>query len=249
MRTNLRQFVSVCVLAVLLCGIATAARQDKATGDRRSRPNSLTKKQQKEGWKLLFDGKTLDSFKPVKGDKIPQQAWKVVDGMIVNPWKDQREGNVGGSIVTKQQYAQFEFRLQYRLDDSGKTVNSGIKYFNYPGTELGLEYQLFPPGDGSPKHAVGDLYALFASKQDVARPDGKWNSVRIVAKGKKVEHWLNNEKILEVERGSEEFRKAVAESKFKDIENFGEAEKGHILLQDHGGGIAFRNIMIKPLDE
>ncbi len=248
MRTNLRRLISALVVVGLLYTVAAGA--EKQPRKNRQRPlNSLTKKQQKEGWKLLFDGKTLDHFKPVKGDEIPPQAWKVVDGTIISPWKDQREANVGGSIVTKQQYGQFEFRLQYKLDDSRKTVNSGIKYFNYPGTELGLEYQLYTPGAGSPKHAVGDLYALFASKQDVARPDGKWNSVRIIAKGKKVEHWLNNTKILEVERGSDEFRKAVAESKFKDIENFGEPEKGHILLQDHGGGMAFRNIMIKPLDE
>lgn len=249
MRTSVRWSVSALVIVGLLCGVAAGGRGGQAREKRQVRLNALTEKQEKAGWKLLFDGKTLDCFKPVKGGEISGQVWKVVDGSIVCPWKDQREGEVRGSIVTKEQYGQFEFRVDYKLDGSreGQTVNGGIKYFNYPGTELGLEYQLFTEGMGDPKHAVGDLYALFASGEKVVRPTGKWNSVRIVAKGRKVEHWLNGKKILEVERGSKEFREAVAASKFKDIENFGEAEKGHILLQDHGGGVAFRNIMIKPL--
>ena len=250
MRICRRKLISVFVIAGLFCGAFAGNCQGRANNKRQAKPNTLTQKQQREGWKLLFDGKTLDCFKPVKGDKISPEAWKLVDGTIVSPWKAQRAGEVGGSIVTKQQYGQFEFSLQYKLDDSqkGKTVNGGIKYFNYPGTELGIEYQIFTAGVGDPKHAVGDLYALFAAKDKVVKPAGKWNSVRIVAVGKKVEHWLNGKKILEVQRGSEPFRKAVADSKFKDIENFGEAEKGHILLQDHGGGVAFRNIKIRSLE-
>ena len=75
----------------------------------------------------------------------------------------------------------------------------------------------------------------------------KENAPRIVAKGSIAEHYLNGVKVLHYERGGEEFRAAVAKSKFKDIEKFGEAPQGHILLQDHGGGIAFRNIKIRAL--
>ncbi|MHC4569252.1 MAG: 3-keto-disaccharide hydrolase [Planctomycetota bacterium] len=68
-------------------------------------------------------------------------------------------------------------------------------------------------------------------------------------RGNHVEHWLNGKKVLEFERGSEQFRAAIAKSKFKNRDKFGEAKEGCILLQDHGGGIAFRNIRIRVLDE
>lgn len=79
-------------------------------------------------------------------------------------------------------------------------------------------------------------------------PLGEWNSSRIVVEGNQVEHWLNDIKVLEYQRGSDDFRERVSESKFKDIENFGEAPEGHILIQDHGSRLAFRNIKIKEIN-
>jgi hypothetical protein len=83
-------------------------------------------------------------------------------------------------------------------------------------------------------HALVDLYDLLPANREVAKSRAQWNKVRIVARGKKVQHWLNNKKVLEYTRGSEEFREAVAQSKFEYHERFGEAAQGSILLQDHG---------------
>ncbi|WP_257668565.1 3-keto-disaccharide hydrolase [Parapedobacter tibetensis] len=86
------------------------------------------------------------------------------------------------------------------------------------------------------------LYELLQATNHIVNPAGEWNNARIVAQGIYVEHWLNGIKVLEYERGGKQFREAVAKSKFKNYPNFGEALKGHILLQDHADLTAFRNI-------
>ena len=235
------------LLATMMIIPSCAIARDKA------RANTLKKKQISQGWKLLFDGKTLNGFKGATDDKVLNTCWKVEKGQIVCTERDQRPAKLSGSIVTKSQYSSFDLRLDYKLDPGfrGGHVNSGIKYFAYPKTELGLEYQLYDTdvevkGTG----ALAALYDILPTKdKPAARPRGQWNRVRIVAKGNHVEHWINGKKVLEFERGSEHFRAAVAKSKFRNRDKFGEAKQGHILLQDHGGGIAFRNIRIKLLDD
>ena len=74
-----------------------------------------------------------------------------------------------------------------------------------------------------------------------------WNHARIVSKGKHVEFFLNGVKTVEFDRGSEDFRKRVAGSKYHNIPNFGEWDEGHIMLQEHGNAVSFCNVKLKPL--
>ncbi len=237
-------------LAALIIFSSCAIARNKSSVQPKA--NSLTKKQVSKGWKLLFDGKTLDCFKGATDDKVLNSCWKVEKGQITCTDRDKRPAKLSGSIVTKNQYSSFDFRLDYKLDPDfkGGHVNSGIKYFAYPKTELGLEYQIHDPdAKVRSKGALADLYDILPAKERPGKPAGQWNTVRIVAKGNHVEHWINGKKVLQFERGSERFREAVAKSKFKNRDKFGEAKQGYILLQDHGGGIAFRNIRIKVLDD
>jgi hypothetical protein len=249
-RFNVR--ISTCLLVVLMVISSTtmAAKQDKKTKQTR-KPNTLTERDTKQGFTLLFDGASLAHFKGASKDTVPEGCWLAKKGQIISTPRDSRPEGAGGSIVTRKQYSNFTFRFDYKLDPAFKgNVNSGIKYFAYPGTELGLEYQLYDhDAEVSDLHALADLYDLLPAKERSAKPRGKWNRAKIVAKGNTVQHWLNNKKVLEFERGSETFRAAVAKSKFKNRGRFGEAEQGHILLQDHGGGIAFRNLKIKTTDK
>ena len=247
-KSNLPTIVIFLTALVIFSSCAIAAGKSKT----RRKPNTLTDKQISQGWKLLFDGKTLNGFKGVTNDKVLNTCWKVNKGQILCTDRDTRPDKLGGSIVTKDQYSSFDFRFDYKLDpDFGPGhVNSGIKYFAYPKTELGLEYQIY---DHDAKvegpHALADLYDILPAKERPAKPRGKWNKVRIVSKGNLVEHWISGKKVLQFVRGGEQFRNAVAKSKFKDRDKFGELKQGYILLQDHGGGIAFRNIKIRVLED
>jgi hypothetical protein len=210
--------------------------------------NSLTAKEKKQGWVLLFDGKTTNGWTTSGGKPVPA-GWEVKDGCITTV----KDGK-GGDIVTVNEYKDFEFSADYNIVPG---CNSGIKYFytKYEkGGNLGMEYQILDDklaeDNKKDNHLCGSFYDVLppnTAEKKVNEP-GQWNTIRIVAKGKNVEHWLNGKKVLEFTRGSKSYTDAVATSKFNKTEPaFGMVEKGRILLQEHGGVVSFRNIKIKSL--
>jgi hypothetical protein len=221
-------------------------------------PNTLTQQEIKDGWKLLFDGKTTNGWRGAKLDKFPMFGWVVENGELTVLEAGGAESRNGGDIVTVDQYGNFELSVDFKLTPG---ANSGIKYFvvniepNRPGSAIGLEYQILDDArhpdakkgiDGN--RTLGSLYDLIpASTDKPVKPIGEWNQARIIVNGKHVEHWLNGKKILEYERGSEAFLTHKAQSKFKNMPGFGEAPEGHILLQDHGNRVSYRNIKIRVL--
>jgi hypothetical protein len=210
--------------------------------------NTLTAKEKKEGWALLFDGTSLTGWKTPSGKLVPA-GWEVKNGTLTA-----KKGGKGGDIISKKQYSNFDLTFDYNIEPTG---NSGVKYFytNYEkGGNLGMEYQLLDDklaeDNKKENHLTGSFYDVIppnAALKKTHEP-GQWNTVRIVSKDKKVEHWLNGVKILEFTRGSQAFTAAVAQSKFNKAEPaFGTVEKGHILLQEHGAEVSFKNIKIKEL--
>jgi len=210
--------------------------------------NSLTPKEIKQGWILLFDGKSTNGWTNGSGKSI-LAGWEVKDGCITTV----KDGK-GGDIMTVSEYKDFDFSVDYNITPG---CNSGIKYFytKYEkGGNLGMEYQILDDklaeDNKQENHLCGSFYDCLPPNtvdKKVNEP-GKWNTIRIVAKGKNVEHWLNGKKILEFSRGSKNYIDAVATSKFnKTVPPFGMVEKGRILIQEHGGVVSFRNIKIKLL--
>ena len=209
--------------------------------------NTLSKEEIRDGWILLFDGKSTNGWTTSGGKPVPE-GWLVNADCITTV-----EGGKGGDIVTVNEYKDFDFKVDFKIQPG---CNSGIKYFysNYTkGGNLGMEYQILDDvlGEDNKKenHLCGSLYdVLPPNALKKVNPPGQWNSVRIVCKGKSVEHWLNGQKILEFTRGSENYTKAVSGSKFNKSEPaFGIIERGRILLQEHGGVASFKNIKIKLL--
>ncbi|HPG41149.1 MAG TPA: DUF1080 domain-containing protein [bacterium] len=208
-------------------------------------PNTLTVSEQQQGWQLLFDGESLSQWTGIAGQPVPTAAWQVVNGELLSVPAETRTPGQGGDIITIQRYANFEFKVDFKFN---QPANSGIKYFIQDSSSIGFEYQIINRPEGGP-HDIADLYDLLHSETAAAnaKTDGDWNQAHIIVNGNHVEHWLNNVKALECERNNDEFRERIAGSKFRDFPGFGGFSKGHILLQDHGGGVAFRNIKIKNL--
>ncbi|MEO7766956.1 MAG: DUF1080 domain-containing protein [Ferruginibacter sp.] len=210
--------------------------------------NQLTKKENKQGWKLLFDGSTTNGWTKSNGEAFTGKGWQISNGNLTV-----LENQKGGDIVTVDEYSDFELSVDFLL---GKTANSGIKYFftNYAaGGSLGMEYQVMDDMGASDNklanHLCGSLYDIFPPNESIKKvnPLGDWNTARIVCKGMHVAHWLNGIKILAFERGSEPYMEAVKKSKYKTDPIFGLVSKGKILLQEHGHQVSFRNIKIRML--
>src|SRR3989449_364275 len=91
------------------------------------------------------------------------------------------------------------------------------------------------------------LFRSYPSPAGVVKPAGQWNQVRLVVKGKHVEHWLNGVKMVEYEFGSPDWTTKVKASKFASHPHYGRNATGYIGLQDHGDKVAYRNIKIRVL--
>jgi hypothetical protein len=220
--------------------------------------NQLTEAEKADGWELLFDGKTMEKWRGAHRETFPEEGWTVEDGILALHAESGGESAQAGDIVTREKFSDFELSLEFKLTPG---ANSGIKYFvteneKTTGSAIGLEYQLLDDErhpdakagrDGN--RTLASLYDLIPAREKRVREPGLWNMAKIVSKDRKVEHYLNGSKQLEYVRGSEEFRDLVADSKYKIWENFGEAEAGHILLQEHGNDVYFRNIKIRRLEQ
>lgn len=219
--------------------------------------NTLSSAERKAGWQLLFDGKTTTGWRSAYGERFPAKGWVVKDGELRGELQEGAESGDAGDIVTLKKYRNFEFAFDWKL---GKGGNSGVKYFieeRQPkpekGSQAGYEYQLIDDADYiyNDKHLPADLKTasiydvVAASKPDITL--GQWHQSRIVVNNNRIEHWLDGVKVLAVDRNSDAFRQGVADSKFKDYPGFAQIPEGHILLQDHGHSVAFRNLKIKSL--
>jgi len=222
-------------------------------------PNSLIAYEKKDGWRLLFDGKTNKGWRSAKSNNFPAEGWTINNGAISVMEGGGKESTNGGDIVTNEQFSAFDLSFEFKLTPG---ANSGVKYFvtleeNSEGSAIGLEYQVLDDSlhpdaklGRNGNRTLASLYDLIkAEKQKrFLRPIGQWNFGRIVVyPNDKVEHYLNGVKVLEYIRGSKEYRDLVAISKYVVWKNFGEAPKGRILLQEHGGAVSYRSIKIKEL--
>ncbi|WP_085535749.1 3-keto-disaccharide hydrolase [Massilibacteroides vaginae] len=238
--------------------------QGELTAETNRIPNYLTDSEKSNGWKLLFDGNTTNGWRGAHKEKFPDHGWKVENGQLIVLKSGGGESTNGGDIVTVDEYSAFELKLEFKLTEG---ANSGIKYFvtekeKPSGSAFGLEYQLLDDSkhpdaklstsvDGS--RTLASLYDMIPATNKRFNGIGQWNQVVLKAfPDNKVEYWLNGMKTLEYVRGSDAFREAVKGSKYaakmyNEFGRFGEAEKGRLLLQDHGDEVAFRSIKVREL--
>jgi hypothetical protein len=219
--------------------------------------NTISEEEKADGWKLLWDGKTTDGWRGARLKNFPEKGWKIEDGVLKVMKSDGGESTNGGDIVTIKKYKNFELSVDFKIT---KGANSGIKYFvdtdlnQGEGSSIGCEFQILDDNEHPDakkgvkgNRTLGSLYDIIPAPANKPFRKNFYNNARIVVRGNKVEHYLNDEKIVEYERGTQMWRALVDFSKYNVWPNFGEAKEGHILLQDHGDEVWFQNIKIKEL--
>lgn len=236
---NVPVLPAAATVALVLLGCAGGA--DTTSGQQ---PNTLTDAERAAGWRLLFDGRTLEGWRGYGRPDVPD-GWAAAEGAIT------RVGD-GGDLITTDRFEDFELSLEWRIERGG---NSGIFFRAAEGQRAiyhsAPEMQVLDDANNregaDPLTRAGANYGLHGAPEGIVRPAGEWNVARILVRGSHVEHWLNGTKLLEYELGSPEWRELVRNSKFDAWPAYGQAERGHIGLQDHGNRVSFRSIKIREL--
>jgi hypothetical protein len=217
--------------------------------------NQLSKAEKAKGWQLLFDGKSTKGWH-IYQNKSDGSAWKVVNGELTFVAGEKVNGKIVGSgdMVSDSTYENYHFSVEWKVSEKG---NSGIIFnasedakYEY-AFHTGPEMQVLDNDGHSDgklyRHRAGDLYDLVAVAKENAKGPGEWNKAEIMLKNRKLDLYLNGLHVVSTVMGSPEWDKMVAKSKFKSMPDFGKIIKGHIVLQDHGNPIWFRNIKIRKL--
>lgn len=224
--------------------------------------NASAATQAEAGWTTLFDGASLQGWRGYRKPDASSTRWRVQDGLLTLPPSGGQDTRGSLDIVTKETYDRFELTFDWRVSPGG---NSGVKYFvlEDQNSAIGHEYQILdderhPDAKFGRHRQTAALYDVLPPsvprEAQAFKPAGEWNTgtIRVapsrdVAGGTRVSHDLNGVRVLEYELDSPELRAAIAKSKFKDVARFGTLQKGHILLQDHGDQVWYRNVRIRPL--
>jgi hypothetical protein len=240
--------INVLLAVMLLCGSLLAQKADVVA-------NTISPEEAADGWTLLWDGKTTNGWRGAKISTFPENGWIIEDGLLKVQKSGGGESTNGGDIVTIQKYKNFILKVDFKITPG---ANSGIKYFvdsglnKGEGSAIGCEFQILddekhPDAKFGVKgnRTLGSLYDLIPAIASKKFDINNFNMAMIVVSDNHVEHWLNGIKVVEYERNNQMWDALVAYSKYSHWPDFGNAAEGHILLQDHGDEVWFRNIKIK----
>lgn len=250
----MKKIISICVAAIVIMSCNNKSNTTKET----IADNQLTEQEKKEGWQLLFDGTSAKGWHQY-GNKPIGSAWKVADGTIYLDTTDKKNGQwqtaSGGDIVSDSAFGNFDLKVEWKIAKDG---NSGIIFYVHEDTTkykyawmTGPEMQVLD-NDGHPdgkliKHRAGDLYDLISSSKETVKKPGEWNQAEIKALNGKLDFYLNGENVVSTTMWDTTWTGMIARSKFKEFPGFGTYKKGHIMLQDHGNTVWYRNVKIKSL--
>jgi Domain of Unknown Function (DUF1080) len=247
------KYLLFAIPAIILTAMHTPSQ--KILPVKQGSDNTLTEAEKKEGWKLLFDGKTTEGWHTY-GKTIVGSAWKVSDGAISldASEKSSYQTKGGGDLVTNAEYENFDLKIDWKISPKG---NSGIlfdikedpKYSEtwYTGPEMQVLDNDGHDDGKIKKHRAGDLYDLISSSSEPVKAVGEWNHVEIKLNRGKLDLYMNGVNVVSTTMWDDNWWKLVKGSKFIKMPDFTKYKSGRIALQDHGGDVWFRNIKIKQL--
>lgn len=221
-----------------------------------TKDNMLTADEVADGWKLLFDGKSIEQWRGYNMDSFPTKGWEVRNGELIVEYSGTEEAGFGGDIITKTRFENFELKIDFALSD---TSNSGIFYLvkeveDTPIWHNAPEFQLLDDEtykktyEGlTNKQLTGANYDLHAQKVNYSRPIGEWNTAHIIKNGTHVQHFLNDSLVVAYQLYDEDWQQRYEASKFSEYPDYAQTSVAPIGLQDHGHLCRFKNIKIKPL--
>lgn len=215
--------------------------------------NELSSNEFKDGWRLLFDGKTPTGWHTYN-QKTFGPAWKIVNGTLYCDTTYHVPEGKEGDICTDGVYENFDLKYEWRISKNG---NSGVMFLVQESPKYEAPYQTGPEmqildNDGHPdgkilKHRAGNLYDLIASSSEPVNPVGDWNKAEIILNHGSLTFILNGVIVVATTLWDQNWDKMVSFSKFSQMPGFAKSKSGHIDLQDHGNAVWFRNIRIKTL--
>jgi hypothetical protein len=246
--------VLVCGLAIVVAGCGEPPEtvvEEIPMAEPVIAPNTISEAEAADGWRLLFDGTSLTGWRGYKMDGVPA-GWSVSDGSIYfSPPPEGAEGE-RADLITEAEFSDFELALEWAISPGG---NSGL-FFRVSEDQdrayyTGPEFQILDDAghrDGQKAEtSAGSNYALQAPADYPKRAIGEFNDVRLIVRGSQVEHWLNGVQVVTYELWSDDWKDQVASSKFAQWPAYGMNQSGHIVLQDHGNEVWFRNIRVREL--
>ena len=202
-----------------------------------------------DGWTNLFDGASLKGWRGYKQTDAAKTRWQVENAMLTVDPGDGSDTRGARDLITTGTYDNFELSFEWKVAPGG---NSGLKYFVLEDRDsaIGHEYQIIddakhPDAKIGPHRQTAAFYDVLPATNRPIKPAGEFNQSRVVVNGRNVQHWLNGTRVLQYELSTPALQAAIDKSKFKGIERFGKPQKGHILLQDHGDAVWYRNIRIR----
>ncbi len=255
----MRRTHSYLAAAAFACSLIYSCSPTQKTGAGETALNTLTRQQEKEGWQLLFDGKTTRGWHRYGGATYGN-VWRVDDAALLfdpagKPEIKDVYRNRDADIVSDEEFDNFHLRIDWKVEPG---CNSGIMFLVHEDSsryknmwETGPEMQVVDnerhPDAKTPTHRAGDLYDLIACSTETARPAGEWNQAEIIFNRGQLDFHLNGMKVISTTLWDDNWKKLIAGSKWKGFPDFALYKKGRIGLQDHGKKVWYRNIMIRKL--
>jgi hypothetical protein len=252
--TNKPTLISVLLILGILYGCQTESSRDplvlNGEIERGLAANSLSRKESRKGWVLLFDGTQPDQWRGYNMQGFPD-CWTIEDGSLTMTTKG---GGEDQDIITLDPYREFAFSVEYKLT---RGANSGILFqvsespkYKFP-YETGPEFQVIDHENWPDKledwQINGANYAMYHPLVRPYKALGEWNHALLVVDGDKVTQILNDQIVVQYTKNTDEWMKLRNSGKWSGFPDWGLFDSGHISLQNHGTKVWYRNIKIKEL--